>query len=84
MWNGDLSWWTWLAMSLGMLAVWGLVLWAVVLIVRGRDDRPGPERRSAEEILAQRLAQGEIGTDEYRDRLQALRTRAVEPRGHTG
>jgi putative membrane protein len=41
---------------------------------RGRDGRPGPER--AQGILAERYARGEIGDDEYRTRLDRLRTDA--------
>src|SRR6266702_995356 len=57
------SWWGWLAMSVGMIAFWGLVIWAIVAIFRGSDwtwRRPDPER-----ILAERFAAGEIDEDEY-------------------
>jgi putative membrane protein len=44
------SWWGWPAMSVGMIAFWGLVVWAIAAIVRRSDwirrhpDRPDPER----------------------------------------
>ena len=66
------SWWGWLAMSVGMIAFWGLVIWAIVAIFRGSDwtwRRPDPER-----IVAERFAAGEIDEDEYRRRLDALRS----------
>jgi len=54
--------------------VWLLVivgaLWLVVRAIRPRE-RSGLER--AREILAERLARGEIGGDEYRQRLEQLR-----------
>ena len=31
------SWWGWLAMSVGMLVFWGLVIWAIAAIFRGSD-----------------------------------------------
>jgi putative membrane protein len=68
------SWWGWLAMSLGMVAFWGLIIWAVVALFRGwggtrsRTERPDPER-----ILAERFAAGEIDEDEYQQRLTTLR-----------
>ena len=66
------SWWGWLAMSLGMVAFWGLVIWAIVAIFRGSDwtwRRPDPER-----IVAERFAAGEIDEDEYQRRLETLRS----------
>ena len=53
-----------------MLAVWWLVIWGVVTLVRG-DSRasatPGPEG-----ILRTRFAAGEIDEPEFRQRLGAL------------
>ena len=78
------SWWGWLAMSVGMIAFWGLVIWAIVAIYRGSDstwrhtdrpDRPDPER-----ILAERFAAGEIDEDEYQRRLVTLRALDQHPR----
>ncbi len=66
------SWWGWLAMGVGMLVFWGLVIWAIAAIFRGSDwtwRRPDPER-----ILAERFAAGEIDEDEYQRRLDTLRS----------
>jgi len=66
-----------MAMTLGMIAFWGLVIWAVVAIFRssdwtGRSARP--DRRDPEQILAERFAAGEIDEEEYQRRLQILRS----------
>jgi putative membrane protein len=52
-------------MSVGMVAFWGLVAWAIVAMVRtGRaGGSNGPAR--PDDVLAGRLARGEISTDEY-------------------
>ena len=66
----DGSWWAWIAMSIGMLAFWGLVLWGVFLFVRGGSSTP---RRSADDILRERFAAGELDESEFRQRSDALR-----------
>jgi putative membrane protein len=71
--NGDWGWGGWLAMAFGMVAFWGLVIWAILAIVR---TSPGdvPRRESTpEQIVAERFARGEIDEDDYRRRLAALR-----------
>jgi putative membrane protein len=78
-WNGW-SWWGWALMSLSMIAFWGLVIWGVVALSR----RPGDARREQqlhdpEQILAERFARGEIDQDEYRQRLQTLRSTTGRP-----
>jgi putative membrane protein len=82
MMNGyAMSGWGWLLMTLGMLGFWALVAVVAVALLRrpGQPDQqrqPGqPDQQSrpgAEEILAQRLARGELDPDEYRQRLQTL------------
>jgi putative membrane protein len=58
---------------------WGgivfLIAWAVARIFpKGRaDDRPEAPRDSAEEILRQRFARGEINAEEYERSLEVLR-----------
>jgi len=61
-------------MSVVMLAFWGgiigLLVYAVRQIVQGH-----PEHRNSvdpKQILAERLARGEINEDEYRSRLELL------------
>ena len=75
------SWWGWLAMSLGMVAFWGLIIWVVVALFRGfggtwrsPGERPNlGQRPDPERILAERFAAGEIDEDEYQQRLTTLR-----------
>jgi putative membrane protein len=75
--DGGGHWWAWL-IGLGVLALLVvLVIWAVARITQphvtaGPPARPRP---SADDVLAERLARGEISTDEYRERLAALRER---------
>jgi putative membrane protein len=72
----SMSGWAWLLMTLGMLGFWALVAVVAVALFRrpggrdhGRDQQQPP---GAEEILAERLARGEIDADEYRQRLQTI------------
>ena len=59
-------------MWVGMIAFWGLLIWAVHALVITATRRPGPRTRDEEQrggarrILDERLARGEIDTDEYR------------------
>jgi len=67
----------WVLMVLSTLAFWALLIAAIVLAVRTlRDSRPSGTATtgSAEGILAERFARGEIDSDEYTQRLQTLRT----------
>src|SRR6266545_3207433 len=74
------SWWGWLAMSVGMIAFWGLVIWAIAAIFRGSDwTWRRPERPTPEQILAERFAAGEIDEDEYQRRLETYAPRANTP-----
>ncbi|MFP5345999.1 MAG: hypothetical protein ACLGIA_03090 [Actinomycetes bacterium] len=73
-----------LLVTLAVLAVVAAVVAAAVALARsarsdrppadapGAQDRTDPEER-ARLILAERYARGEIGTDEYRERLHELR-----------
>ena len=85
MMNGyAMSGWGWLLMTLGMLGFWALVAVVTVALLRrpGQPDQeppphqqPQPDqqpRPGAEELLAERLARGELDPDEYRQRLQTL------------
>ncbi len=69
--GGGWAWWQAGLMWLAMAVFWALLIWAVYALVAGITRRPGePERRSerdggARRILDERLARGEIGTEEY-------------------
>jgi putative membrane protein len=60
-------------MTLFMLAFWGAIVTLVVYAIRAgcrqgsQVKQPGPKQ-----ILAERLARGEIDADEYRMRLEVL------------
>ena len=52
----------------------GVLVWAIVQATsRSREPAPPTSARSAEAILADRFARGEIDDDEYRRRLDTLR-----------
>ncbi|WP_370416923.1 SHOCT domain-containing protein [Streptomyces fradiae] len=79
-WYGNgMNGWGWFAMSAGMVLFWGLLITVAVMLFRSLDraaERPrdsGPAA-SAEQILGERLARGEIDEEEYRRRLTALRS----------
>ena len=66
-------------MAVSVVLFWGLAITGVVLLVRylRRSDRRASDtaqRHSVpEQILAERLARGEIDEEEYRGRLDILR-----------
>jgi len=63
----------------GMSIFWLLLVIVAVLVVvwlirQGRPQTPrGPHGSSAEKVLKQRYARGEIGRDEYQRMLEELR-----------
>ncbi|MFF4905813.1 SHOCT domain-containing protein [Streptomyces sp. NPDC001260] len=78
-----MSGWGWFGMSLGMIVFWGLIITVFVLFFRALN-RPAPDGShvpapwnqpappSAEQLLAERFARGEIDEDEYQRRLRVL------------
>jgi putative membrane protein len=64
-WNG----WSWWWMALPMVLFWGTVA-CVIFFVARRASAPA---RGARDVLDERYARGEIDTDEYRTRRDALR-----------
>lgn len=78
-WHGSWGWWGWLGMTVGMVVFWGLLIWGVLTLI-GYPGR-GAERRSPEDVLADRFAHGEIDADEYRRRLDVLREDREPARG---
>src|SRR5690349_14865904 len=88
-WDGwGMGGWGYALMALGMIAFWGLLIAGIVLLVRAFAGAPRGERAappqgfsSAEELLAQRYARGEIDTEEYRTRLDILQRGRVSGPG---
>ena len=83
MWHMDnVGWAWWLLMSIGMVAFWGLLIYAVVVLVRGSaekdDSRPSEPPQT---VLKRRLAAGEISVDEYEQLRRALEDSPREPAG---
>lgn len=89
-WNNGMdggNWW-WIPMMILMVAFWGGLIWVGVTLLRRPHLAPQahaagvatvaatPLKPTAEEILAERLARGEIEPDDYRTRLDALRNGA--------
>ena len=68
----SMSGWAWLLMTLGMLGFWALVAVLAVALFRRPGERDQQQRPGGEEILAERLARGEIDADAYRQRLQTI------------
>ena len=75
-WAG--GWW-W--MSIMMVVFWVGVAWVVVTLVRHGNHTPQTHapvqgtvspKQTPQEVLAHRLARGEIEPDDYRQRLDAL------------
>ena len=67
----------WMVMGLFLLVMLGLIIWAVVRLLPGRDSGsqsggsgPGPE--TAEEILDRRFARGETDLETYQTQRAAL------------
>ena len=77
MWNYGMGWGGWLLMALTTVGFWALVVFAIVAIFRGgREATPNgrlSSDRSAEQILDERFARGEIDADEYHARQVELR-----------
>ena len=76
-WYGHAGWafWQIALMWALMIAFWGLLIWAVYALITnvirksGRGpagDGAGPAGDRAQRILDERLARGEMDTDEYR------------------
>ena len=77
--------WGWVFMGVSMLLFWGVLIAGIAVLVRflgtsGHDMRAASARRpTAEELLAERFAGGEIDENEYRQRLETLRAGASPP-----
>jgi putative membrane protein len=67
-------------MTVGNLLVWALIIAGLIVLLRhlNRGGSAGP-RPTAEDLLAERFARGDITEQEYRDRSDVLR----RSRAHT-
>jgi putative membrane protein len=80
MYYGDhMSGWAWVFMGFGSVLLWVALIVGIVALVRhlsGGSPLGFGSRGSAEELLAQRFAHGEIDEAEYRQRMAVLADRA--------
>ncbi|WP_163509907.1 SHOCT domain-containing protein [Fodinicola acaciae] len=67
----------WPIFPLTWLLVWAAVITTIVLVLRrrGRAFGAATATRTAESVLADRYARGEIDDEEYRRRLEILRAK---------
>lgn len=77
-WNGHhMNGWGWFTMSFGTVLLWALLITVCVLLYRvlnGTSTPPQPPASSsAEQLLAERFARGEIDEEQYRRGLAVLR-----------
>ncbi len=57
-----------------MFLVIGLIVWAIIQATSGSSSKKDDARSSAQRILAERYARGEIDDEEYRRRSDELRS----------
>ncbi len=75
--------WAFKVMSIGMTALWALVVWAIIAVAPSRRSADGVRfagtdetaTAAAERIIAERFGRGEIDANEYCRRLADLQTR---------
>ena len=72
--GGHWAWWQGGLMWIGMIVFWGLLIWGAYALITGLTRKPGTTGSGdgAVRILDQRLARGEIDTDDYRRLRDAL------------
>jgi putative membrane protein len=66
--GGGWAWWQAGLMWVAMIAFWCLLIWGIYALITAAAQRAGQPERGADahRILDERLARGEIGTEEYR------------------
>jgi putative membrane protein len=80
----DPTGWGWVAMTVGMVLFWALLVVGGIALVRalGRPTgEPPASPRTPEELLAERFARGEIDEEEYRSRAAVLAARYESTNG---
>jgi putative membrane protein len=70
-WDTMGDWW-WL-MAIGMTLFWVVVIWAVVVFVRGRTGVDTRAEARPEDTLKQRFARGELTEADYERSLKLIR-----------
>ena len=78
-WYGDgVNGWGAALMIVSMVLFWSLLIFGVVNLIRysTAEVRPAAPPLTAEQMLAERFARGEIDEPEYRGRLEVLRGEA--------
>jgi putative membrane protein len=80
-WYGSgMSGWGYALMTISMALFWGLIIASAIVVGRRllREERmPGTAPSTPEDVLAMRLARGEIDEDEYERRTAVLRAREI-------
>lgn len=76
-WGTGMSGWGYVLMTVSLLLFWGLLIAGVVSLARyvSAESRQLPLPMAGSDlraVLAERFARGEIGEDEYRQRLKVL------------
>jgi putative membrane protein len=66
----------WLLMSAGWIVLWAFAIWALVVVLRRREER------TPREILDRRLAEGEITVEDYERLRDAMRSTAKPGSAH--
>jgi putative membrane protein len=69
--------WDMTGWGLILMSLVGVLLLVLLFLTRARGSTPGPQqegRQDAEQILAQRMARGEIDVHEYQRRRDVLRS----------
>jgi len=77
MWGYDGFGWGGFGMGIGMLLFWGLIIFVIVLLVRGFGSQQHPAElrlrdKTALDILGERYARGEIDKSEFEEKRRDL------------
>lgn len=77
-WYEGMGGWGWGLMTVSMVLFWVLLIVAIVALVRylmrAEREKGSSAADSAERLLAERYARGDIDAEQYRERLATLRT----------
>lgn len=80
-WYGTgMNGWGYALMTISMILFWGLIITSAIVVGRRflREERlPGAAPSTPEDVLAMRLARGEIDEDDYEGRMAVLRAREI-------